>query len=156
MANSTRTLGDEAELALYTVTATEITRYRDREWQNLAFFSAGLAAVIGMILTHGCLVRQHGIVFDIVLAFLAIGNVFYTCFVHTRLTMQRGTARLLEKHLGLDDLKVDGILVLRRLRRDCTPPQIARWTHGFWSHLLPFFIADGALALFGMWLIHCA
>ena len=75
--------------------------------------------------------------FDLAFVAMAGANIFYTCFAHDRLTRMRRRRNKLRKDIGLS---VDD-------------PVNASWIRGFWSHLLPFFIATLAVAAFGCYLL---
>lgn len=152
MCQNMKTPSTEALLSLYQTTCSEITRYRDREWQNLGLFTAAIAAVIGFVLTQPNQVKTYSVLFYLTFGVLVIGNIFFTCFAHDRLTIQRTKQKALEKALGLAGLKVDEFEVVQASNDHLCKRQ--DWTRGFLSHLLPFFLADIALAIYGIWLVY--
>ena len=93
-------------LAFYNTTQTEITRYRDREWATPGIFVTALAAIIGFIISNETEAQNLRLAFDIILALLAIGNAFYTLYVHNKLTQQRNVIDRLEYYFGLQNIKV--------------------------------------------------
>ena len=142
-------------LALYNVAKAEITRYRDREWANVRIFTASIVVVIGFIITNVDVVKKLVPLFDIVLILLAVGNIFYSTFTHKRLTINRNIVERLEYLLNFTNIKVGkGCLFPFNISEPCDDNFQKGWLRGFYSHLLPFFLADISLAVFGIWFIH--
>ena len=129
-------MGDSCLSAVLKVVNEEEVRLRNREWANVALFVGALAAVVAFVLTRPSDARNHPFFFAIAFSALAIGNVFYTCFAHDRLAEQR-----VKKYEILFNMKPDKFHVKTRW---------AYWWSGFWSHLLPFFVAGLAIMGFGM------
>jgi len=117
----------------------------------MLIFTAAIVAVIGFVLTNGYLANKHPILFYLIFGFLGAGNIFFTCFAHDRLTIQRNKRRAIEKYLGLEGLEISNFKVVDENNRSLTKRQ--KWIKGFWSHLFPFFLADIALAFCGIWLV---
>ena len=142
-------------LSLYSVTQAEITRYRDREWANAGLFTASIAAVIGFIVANQSIAQDFAPLFDIALTLIAVGNIFYSCYAHDRLTIQRNVRARIEYLLNFADIQVETKRLLPYDIRKPDNDSFRRgWFRGFFSHLLPFFLASISLAVFGIWLVH--
>ena len=151
-------MNDKDEVvSLYNRTCAEITRYRDREWRNQGIFTASIVAIIGFILAHPTSASKVYYVFDCILVILALGNVFYTGYAHTKLTEQRNILCRLQKKFEFDKLKIDNTPILPskwfedNLHSKCFH---YGWTRGFWSHLLPFWLFDSILVVVGIFFVH--
>jgi len=141
-------------LALYNHTHAKITRYRDIEWKNAGLFTASIAAIVGFILTQD-IVHDFVIPFDIVLVSLAVGNISYNVFAHDRLTKQRNIRNRIEYILNFDEIQAKTI---RFLPFDIIEPNCSfrkGWFRGFFDHIILFFLASAALAIFGIYYLHC-
>lgn len=142
-------------ITLYNNTQAEITRYRDREWKNMSLFTASIAAVILFVVSNKEFSRGYPLLFDAALISLCLGNVFYTIFAHDRLTKQRNIKSRIEYLLNFSEIEVES---KKLLPYDIEKPECNNfnkgWFRGFFSHLLPFFIAACSLAAFGIWFVH--
>lgn len=142
-------------LALYNITQGEITRYRDREWANTSLFLASMTIIIGFIVANPIICQSIPLVFDIALVSLAIGNIFYSCYAHTKLTIQRNIKKRIEYALKFSEAGVNGKNIIPcEIKKPNNKEFCEGWLKGFWDHLLPFFLAGIALAAFGIWFLH--
>ena len=142
-------------LALYNVTKAEITRYRDREWANVSIFTASIVVVIGFVITNVNVAQKLVPLFDIALMLLAVGNIFYSTYTHNRLTINRNIEERLEYLLNFANIKVGkGHLFPFKVSEPSDDNFKKGWLRGFYSQLLPFFLTDISLAVFGIWFIH--
>ena len=121
-------------IARLSVVQEEDIRLRNREWANEVLFTGAIAAAIVFVLNDGGPPRHQNFFCAAFLA-LAVGNVFYTCFAHERLTAQRKS-------------KYEIMCLLDAGESLAYEP--STWWVGFWSHLLPFFVTSLAIAAFGI------
>lgn len=141
-------------LALYNQVNAEIIRYKDREWKNLGLFTASIAAVIAFAFAYRIEIADYWLFFDITLILLASGNIFYTSFVHDRLTVHRNLQDNLQYYFGFHEVQIKGKKLFPKGLPEPTECLRRGWMEGFLSHLLPFFLVDAVLAIFGIWLLH--
>lgn len=141
-------------LALYNQVNAEIIRYKDREWKNLGLFTASIAAVIGFAFVYRTEIADYWLFFDTTLILLAGGNIFYTSLVHDRLTRHRNLQDNLQYYFKFHELRIEGKILVPTKVSQLTENLKKGWIQNFWTHLLPFFLADIALAIFGIWLLH--
>jgi len=144
----------QALLVFYNQTHAEITRYRDREWKNLGIFTAEIGAIVGYILSNKSDAQSYQWIFDMMLVALVAGNIYYTWFAHKQLTLQRNIQRQLEFYFQFYALRI----AEKRLIPFGTGKSVkdfnVGFTRGFWSHLVPFYLASVLLAAFGIWNLH--
>ncbi len=131
----------ESMIALYSTTSAEAVRYRDREWANVGFFTAAIVAVLGYALSLPAVDRTDvALSLEVVICGLAVGGIYYSWFAHLRLAACRVALSRLEAKL-----KIAG-----ETSRQALDEFWANFRYGLWDHLLPFFMADVALAAFGL------
>ena len=126
---------------LLDIAEREITRYRDREWKNMTLFTTAMGAIIYLIIASkgNSIFRGREEVKCAVnpaLLGLTLGNIFYTCFAHRRLTVQRNRRNEIQWRLHIIENNIQ-----------------ESWWNGFWDHLIPFFLADIMLLIFGCYLL---
>lgn len=139
----------------YTLTHSEITRYRDREWATPGIFVAALGAIIGFIISNKREAINLWLAFDTILILLSLGNAFYTVFIHKRLTVQRNIRSRLEYLFELHLITVANYnLVPFQVSAPTNNNFYSGWMNGFWSHILPFILFGFGLSGFGIWLLH--
>jgi len=146
-------------LALYNVTQTEITRYRDREWINTGLFLASMATIIGFMMTNETLARSFALHFGSTLIVLAGAHIHFSKFIHDRLTVQRNVKARIQYLLNFTDIQVGRKpllppMVIDDISKSSRDDNFQRgWYRGFWSHLLLFWLATFLLAVFGIWFL---
>jgi hypothetical protein len=150
-------VSEAALIELHRATCSEITRYRDREWQCQGLFTTAIVIIIGFILNHistNTIIQNYRWLYLAGAIGLTIGNIYYTCYTHTRLTQQRNILLRTHKLLEYFSTEVDGKTLL--------PDEWDRplfcfyhgWLRGFCSHLAPFFLVDVALVWIIFWLLY--
>jgi len=136
----------ETLIGLYSATCAEITRYRDREWYNQGIFTAAIVTILGFILLHKDVARAESYLFDAALVLLAIGNIWFTLYVHRALAEQRVILARLREKLGVN--------YIFPAKWEKSSSFWCSWRRGVFSHLIWFFLADLWLVYEGIRLIH--
>ncbi len=142
-------------LALYASVAQEVTRYRNREWLNVMLFTGAMFALIVFGLSDSGASARVPI--KVGLCVLALSSIFYTSYAHHRLAESRALKCRIEKRIGLDNVTLESgastgeqRLVRWSLDHDACWNELPHFRRGLCSHLLPFFMADVALAIYGL------
>lgn len=146
-------------LALYNITQTEYTRYRDREWINVSLFLASTATIVGFMMINKTLARSFELFFSFILIMLTIAHIYFSSWTHIRLNKQRNIRARIQYLLNFTDIKVK--------EKPLLPPEVVEdineslsdnncqrgWFRGFWNHLFLFWLATSLLAGFGIWFL---
>jgi uncharacterized membrane protein YjjP (DUF1212 family) len=89
----------DAILAAYSETCSQITRYRDREWQNVILFLAALTTMVAFVVANTIAAKRFQVQFEFAFIAMAAANIFYTCFAHTRLTEMSSAQKRIPQEL---------------------------------------------------------
>jgi hypothetical protein len=154
MCTSPTSTSEAGLIELHSATCAEITRYRDREWHNQGIFTGAIIGILGFILVNKDEAKNAAHIFDAALVLLAVGNIWFTLFVHDCLTEQRNILVRLRLLLRFHDTCVD--------RNPILPPNWKKspgsfkdgWLRGVFSHLIWFFAVDAWLVYEGIRLLH--
>lgn len=136
----------ETLIELYSATCAEISRYRDREWYNQGIFTAAIVTILAFILLHKDVARAEPRLFDAALVLLAIGNIWFTLFVHRALAEQRVILTKLREKLGVN------YIFPEKWKKGSS--FWYSWIRGVFSHLIWFFLVDLWLVYEAIRLIH--
>lgn len=132
-------------VTLYKTVYNEISRYRDREWINVITFTTAMFSVLSLKVNvednfQRCFWAAN-------LFLLAIAKIFFTCYAHKRLAINRFAREELEKKMGIRSLVHD---IYKINRKSQNKTAIQYWNDGLKTHLIPFFIVDIVLLLAGI------
>lgn len=112
----------------------------------MIIFTGAIVATLGFVLNNKSTIGTLRPFWELAFVFLFFGHVFYSTYVHDRLTRQRNVLSRVEYLLGFGSLKV-GNLPLLFYKVEAPKDDNFRhgWGRGLWSHLLPFFVVDAIL-----------
>lgn len=142
--------------AIYDSTCSEVTRYRDFEWKNVAVFTTAIVAIVFFALTNTIsdgitagksekvlMTPELALWLESALVALFLGNVYWSLYVHTSLASNRVLKARLEQKMGIAWIRGEALSLDFK----------ENFRNGFYNYIVPFLILNFVLVLSGYWVI---